>query len=257
MFSSGTASDHPWTQCHPSHVYGSTLSAQRDRSLTCSGWPVQGPDVETTQPTSSGRWEIGRCTLPPFWLCVLTSILHLLKLCFLLWSLGVVARVYETTYRKYPARLQQVSHCSIDNWVPCSARSRQVGGRKPCCWLWRCAGGALEWMVAHGLSSTGLYVLVGAGVLMMVLGFFGCCGAMRESQCVLGSVSGLRGWAWAWTWGGGRGKWFSGSQDTWPAAPASLGLPEPCCLSCVRVRVTLLLVPASCGKWKIKIKSLV
>lgn len=33
----------------------------------------------------------------------------------------------------------------------------------------------------------GLYVLVGAGALMMVMGFFGCCGAMRESQCVLGS----------------------------------------------------------------------
>ncbi|XP_069933000.1 tetraspanin-2 isoform X2 [Oryctolagus cuniculus] len=33
----------------------------------------------------------------------------------------------------------------------------------------------------------GLYVLVGAGALMMAVGFFGCCGAMRESQCVLGS----------------------------------------------------------------------
>lgn len=39
----------------------------------------------------------------------------------------------------------------------------------------------------------GLYVLVGAGALMMAVGFFGCCGAMRESQCVLGSVSGARG----------------------------------------------------------------
>lgn len=42
-----------------------------------------------------------------------------------------------------------------------------------------------------GFSSTGLYVLVGAGALMMAVGFFGCCGAMRESQCVLGSVSGV------------------------------------------------------------------
>uniref|UniRef100_F7C2L7 Tetraspanin-2 n=1 Tax=Equus caballus TaxID=9796 RepID=F7C2L7_HORSE len=33
----------------------------------------------------------------------------------------------------------------------------------------------------------GLYVLVGAGALMMAVGFFGCCGATRESQCVLGS----------------------------------------------------------------------
>ncbi|XP_078497362.1 tetraspanin-2 [Lissotriton helveticus] len=34
---------------------------------------------------------------------------------------------------------------------------------------------------------TGLYVLIGAGVLMMLVGFFGCCGAVRESQCLLGS----------------------------------------------------------------------
>ncbi|XP_069095063.1 tetraspanin-2 isoform X2 [Pleurodeles waltl] len=34
---------------------------------------------------------------------------------------------------------------------------------------------------------TGLYVLIGAGVLMMLVGFFGCCGAIRESQCLLGS----------------------------------------------------------------------
>nr|XP_060628539.1 tetraspanin-2 [Anolis sagrei ordinatus] len=33
----------------------------------------------------------------------------------------------------------------------------------------------------------GLYVLVGAGALMMTVGFFGCCGAARESQCLLGA----------------------------------------------------------------------
>ncbi|XP_040193321.1 tetraspanin-2 isoform X1 [Rana temporaria] len=33
----------------------------------------------------------------------------------------------------------------------------------------------------------GLYVLVGAGALMMLIGFFGCCGAARESQCLLGA----------------------------------------------------------------------
>uniref|UniRef100_A0A5F7ZGR0 Tetraspanin-2 n=1 Tax=Macaca mulatta TaxID=9544 RepID=A0A5F7ZGR0_MACMU len=38
------------------------------------------------------------------------------------------------------------------------------------------------------LALLGLYVLVGAGALMMAVGFFGCCGAMRESQCVLGSA---------------------------------------------------------------------
>ncbi|KAL7985400.1 hypothetical protein Chor_003970 [Crotalus horridus] len=36
-------------------------------------------------------------------------------------------------------------------------------------------------------SLTGLYVLIGAGVLMMAVGFFGCCGAARESQCLLGA----------------------------------------------------------------------
>ncbi|XP_073665351.1 tetraspanin-2 isoform X4 [Tursiops truncatus] len=34
----------------------------------------------------------------------------------------------------------------------------------------------------------GLYVLAGAGALMMAVGFLGCCGATRESQCVLGSA---------------------------------------------------------------------
>ncbi|NXS11312.1 TSN2 protein, partial [Neodrepanis coruscans] len=34
---------------------------------------------------------------------------------------------------------------------------------------------------------TGLYVLVGAGAIMSAVGFFGCCGAARESQCLLGA----------------------------------------------------------------------
>ncbi|KAJ8360458.1 hypothetical protein SKAU_G00169830 [Synaphobranchus kaupii] len=33
----------------------------------------------------------------------------------------------------------------------------------------------------------GVYILIGAGGLMMLVGFFGCCGAVRESQCLLGS----------------------------------------------------------------------
>lgn len=47
--------------------------------------------------------------------------------------------------------------------------------------------------ISLDLFPAGLYVLVGAGALMMAVGFFGCCGAMRESQCVLGSVSGASG----------------------------------------------------------------
>ncbi|XP_027002454.1 tetraspanin-2a [Tachysurus fulvidraco] len=31
-----------------------------------------------------------------------------------------------------------------------------------------------------------VYILIGAGGIMMLVGFFGCCGAVRESQCLLG-----------------------------------------------------------------------
>uniref|UniRef100_A0A8C0X8P1 Tetraspanin n=1 Tax=Castor canadensis TaxID=51338 RepID=A0A8C0X8P1_CASCN len=58
--------------------------------------------------------------------------------------------------------------------------------------LWFRFGGTIKDLSSEDKSPeyfyVGLYVLVGAGVLMMVLGFFGCCGAMRESQCVLGSA---------------------------------------------------------------------
>ncbi|XP_052388042.1 CD9 antigen isoform X1 [Carassius gibelio] len=33
---------------------------------------------------------------------------------------------------------------------------------------------------------TGLYILIGVGALIMVVGFFGCCGAIQESPCLLG-----------------------------------------------------------------------
>ncbi|XP_036426972.1 tetraspanin-2a [Colossoma macropomum] len=32
-----------------------------------------------------------------------------------------------------------------------------------------------------------VYILIGAGGIMMLVGFCGCCGAVRESQCLLGS----------------------------------------------------------------------
>ncbi|KAM9376869.1 CD9 molecule a isoform 2-T2 [Pholidichthys leucotaenia] len=32
----------------------------------------------------------------------------------------------------------------------------------------------------------GVYILIGAGALIMVVGFLGCCGAIRESPCMLG-----------------------------------------------------------------------
>ena len=37
--------------------------------------------------------------------------------------------------------------------------------------------------------ATGTYILLAAGALMTVIGFLGCCGALRESQCLLGTVS--------------------------------------------------------------------
>lgn len=39
------------------------------------------------------------------------------------------------------------------------------------------------------LVSSGVYLLIAAGGLMMVVGFLGCCGAIKESPCMLGLVS--------------------------------------------------------------------
>ncbi|XP_053492237.1 tetraspanin-2a isoform X3 [Ictalurus furcatus] len=33
-----------------------------------------------------------------------------------------------------------------------------------------------------------VYILMGVGGIMMLVGFFGCCGAVRESQCLLGLI---------------------------------------------------------------------
>lgn len=38
----------------------------------------------------------------------------------------------------------------------------------------------------HSSFYTGVYILIGAGALMMLVGFLGCCGAVQESQCMLG-----------------------------------------------------------------------
>ncbi|XP_014307094.1 CD9 antigen [Myotis lucifugus] len=39
---------------------------------------------------------------------------------------------------------------------------------------------------SHSSFYTGVYILIGAGALMMLVGFLGCCGAVQESQCMLG-----------------------------------------------------------------------
>uniref|UniRef100_A0A8C0H024 Tetraspanin n=1 Tax=Chelonoidis abingdonii TaxID=106734 RepID=A0A8C0H024_CHEAB len=58
--------------------------------------------------------------------------------------------------------------------------------------LWLRFGGVLGDLTSEEKSPEyfymGLYVLVGAGALMTTVGFFGCCGAVRESQCLLGAV---------------------------------------------------------------------
>ncbi|XP_065259901.1 tetraspanin-2 isoform X2 [Emys orbicularis] len=58
--------------------------------------------------------------------------------------------------------------------------------------LWLRFGGVLGDLTSEEKSPEyfymGLYVLVGAGALMMTVGFFGCCGAVRESQCLLGAA---------------------------------------------------------------------
>lgn len=36
---------------------------------------------------------------------------------------------------------------------------------------------------------TGIYVMIAAGALMFIVGFLGCCGALKESPCMLVTVS--------------------------------------------------------------------
>ncbi|CAG5978782.1 tetraspanin-2a isoform 1-T2 [Menidia menidia] len=48
----------------------------------------------------------------------------------------------------------------------------------------------VELLTGNGAPNTffiAVYILLGAGGLMMVVGFFGCFGAVRESQCLLAS----------------------------------------------------------------------
>ena len=39
---------------------------------------------------------------------------------------------------------------------------------------------------------TEAYTFIGLGIFVFVVGFFGCCGAIRESKCLLGVVSRAR-----------------------------------------------------------------
>lgn len=69
-------------------------------------------------------------------------------------------------------------------------------------WQWmRCSRQPEQNPDFHQLNSTlislyfavvGVYILIAAGALMMVVGFLGCCGAIKESPCMLGLVSTTR-----------------------------------------------------------------
>ncbi|CAJ1050265.1 Tetraspanin-2 [Xyrichtys novacula] len=50
----------------------------------------------------------------------------------------------------------------------------------------------VELLMGDGAPDTffiAVYILLGAGGLMMIVGFFGCFGAVRESQCLLASLN--------------------------------------------------------------------
>lgn len=49
--------------------------------------------------------------------------------------------------------------------------------------------GFREIVAANPLLFTGVYVVVALGSLLFLLGFLGCCGAIRENKCLLLLVS--------------------------------------------------------------------
>ncbi|XP_028306571.1 CD9 molecule a isoform X2 [Gouania willdenowi] len=47
--------------------------------------------------------------------------------------------------------------------------------------------GLFEGQESSYVFYSGVYILIAAGALMMVVGFLGCCGAIQESPCMLGT----------------------------------------------------------------------
>lgn len=74
---------------------------------------------------------------------------------------------------------------------------------------------------------------------MMAVGFFGCCGAMRESQCVLGSVSGASGEGTGLKRAprSGLQRQLLGPAETLALTPSSLSLRFS--ISCLRIILSL------------------
>lgn len=50
--------------------------------------------------------------------------------------------------------------------------------------------GFREIVAANPLLFTGVYIILGMGGMLFLLGFLGCCGAIRENKCLLLFVSG-------------------------------------------------------------------
>lgn len=42
-----------------------------------------------------------------------------------------------------------------------------------------------EFRILNSIQHTGAYILIAMGAIMMIVGFMGCCGAIRENQCLL------------------------------------------------------------------------
>lgn len=49
--------------------------------------------------------------------------------------------------------------------------------------------GFREIVAANPLLFTGVYIILGMGGMLFLLGFLGCCGAIRENKCLLLFVS--------------------------------------------------------------------
>lgn len=87
--------------------------------------------------------------------------------------------------------------------------------------------GFREIVAANPLLITGVYTLLAMGGLLFLLGFLGCCGAVRENKCLLLFVStpsrpthGCPGRAWRAPCLHCRGLTLRGAKQAVPAEPA-------------------------------------
>lgn len=53
-------------------------------------------------------------------------------------------------------------------------------------WLYSDSAHYLSLSADSYMYHTAIFILIGAGAVMTIVGFIGCCGALRESQCMLG-----------------------------------------------------------------------